>query len=376
MAPGLVYNTGWGSHAIVVGKMATESRSHAIEEFVLSLVENESQDVVNKTAEQFGITRQAVGRHLRKLIRSGVIKAEGKTKGRKYELAKLVDKSVSFAVVSGAQEDVVWRDNVAPLLANVAENVLDICRYGFTEMVNNVISHSESERFVIRVERDARRVLLTVMDDGVGIFLKVHQALGLNDPREAILELSKGKLTTDPEHHTGEGIFFTSQVFDEFRILSGDLYYSRVNANEDWLIEGEEAKQEEKRPGTMVTMMIHPDSKRTLRQVFDRFSDPATYAFTRTHVPLTLARYEGEELVSRSQARRILLRFERFKEVMLDFKNVKTIGQAFADEVFRVFQSEHPEISIIAVNTTPEIDQMISRARAAWAEKQLELPGI
>ena len=34
-----------------------------------------------------------------------------------------------------------------------------------------------------------------------------------------VWELPKsGKLTTDPDNHTGEGIFFTSRVFDEFEI--------------------------------------------------------------------------------------------------------------------------------------------------------------
>lgn len=69
-------------------------------------------------------------------------------------------------------------------------------------------------------------------------------------------------------------------------------------------------------------------------------------------------------LLSRSQAKRLLSRFEKFEEVMLDFKDVQTIGQAFADEIFRVFALQHPEVSIIAINTTPEVQQMINRAKS------------
>ena len=68
-------------------------------------------------------------------------------------------------------------------------------------------------------------------------------------------------------------------------------------------------------------------------------------------------------MMSRSQARRILARAERFKEVILDFTGVKEIGQGFADEVFRVFAKEHPDVNIVAVLTTPEIDRTITRAK-------------
>ena len=37
-------------------------------------------------------------------------------------------------------------------------------------------------------------------DEGDGIVVKFQRALGLHDPRRAILELAKGKLTTAPEH--------------------------------------------------------------------------------------------------------------------------------------------------------------------------------
>jgi len=61
-------------------------------------------------------------------------------------------------------------------------------------------------------------------------------------------------------------------------------------------------------------------------------------ALTRQSVPVKLAQYGNDKLVSRSQAKRLLARVELFKVVMLDFTNVPTIGQAFADEIFRVFR--------------------------------------
>jgi hypothetical protein len=50
---------------------------------------------------------------------------------------------------------------------------------------------------------------------------------------------------------------------------------------------------------------------------------------------------------------------EKFQEVILDFRKVKSIGQAFADEVFRVFPSHHPSITVHPENANPVTTMMI-----------------
>ena len=76
---------------------------------------------------------------------------------------------------------------------------------------------------------------------------------------------------------------------------------------------------------------------------------------------------QGEEgtLITRSQAKRVSHRFERFKRVELDFAGIAEIGQAFADELFRVFANAHPHIRITPINTEPAVAQMIRRVVAA-----------
>ncbi|MCU7816019.1 MAG: STAS-like domain-containing protein [Candidatus Thiodiazotropha sp. (ex Rostrolucina anterorostrata)] len=189
------------------------------------------------------------------------------------------------------------------------------------------------------------------------MFRRIARLLEPPDQRESLLELSKGKLTTDPDNHTGEGIFFSSRVFDYFFIESGDLCFTHHN---DVLLH-----RDTDHSGTRVYMEIATNSNRDLGQVFDEFTGgPDNYGFERTIVPVRLALYEGESLVSRSQAKRILNRVERFRSVILDFEGVDKIGQAFADEVFRVFTNRHPEIELIDVNTTPRVKYMIARAKA------------
>jgi len=211
-----------------------------------------------------------------------------------------------------------------------------------------------------KVTLNAAEVELRVCDSGIGIFRKIKEACQLDDERAAILELVKGKFTTDPERHTGEGIFFTSRAFDRFALLSGTLSLIHHRQEEDWLIQDANPLV-----GTHVFLRIAHWSPHTLREVFDRYStNQDDYAFRRTHVVVSLARSEGEKLVSRSQAKRILARLERFREVVLDFKGIDTIGPAFADEIFRVFRSQHPEVNLVVHDASDEVQKMIRRAQA------------
>ncbi|EQD65519.1 regulatory protein, ArsR, partial [mine drainage metagenome] len=120
-------------------------------------------------------------------------------------------------------EDVVWTNDVSQTLGQQPDNVKNIWHHGFTEMFNNAIDHSEGKSIMVTLTKTAASANMMVSDDGVGIFRKIQSKLGLLDERHAILELSKGKLTTDPKNHSGEGIFFTSRMFDSFDILVGRL---------------------------------------------------------------------------------------------------------------------------------------------------------
>lgn len=334
--------------------------SRQIDEYILNNIKSHPSDISRITVGQFGVSRQSIARHLRNLVAQGLITAMGNTKARKYKLNLIVDELFNLDVTSNLEEDVIWRKRLLPLMFGVSENVLNICQYGFTEMLNNVVSHSDSKKVLISIERNAINIKIMVSDYGVGIFKKIQTAFNYDDPRHALLELSKGKLTSDQKGHTGEGIFFTSRMFDSFQILAGNLYYSRTNTGDDWLIEVEERPH---RVGTAIFMEIRPNVERTMKGVFDQYASGKNFGFSKTHVPIKLARYETEQLLSRSQARRVLARFERFEEVMLDFEGVEIIGQAFADEIFRVYQHEHPETKIHCVGLLPETKRMIKRAK-------------
>jgi hypothetical protein len=119
--------------------------------------------------------------------------------------------------------------------------------------------------------------------------------------------------------------------------------------------------------GTTVGMSINTKSNRNIAEVFDDYTSDidldGVAAFTKTIIAVYLLRYGNENLVSRSQATRLLRRLENFKEVVLNFENVDMIGKAFADEIFRVYQNNNPNIKISWINAEKNVEGMILRTR-------------
>lgn len=332
-------------------------RGEELRQYILENAETNPKELISLTIQKYNITRQAVHKHIRILIEQGALI---RIKNGQYELRPQEEWSTTIPISDKTSEDVVWRNEIAQRISQLPDNALSIWHYGFTEMFNNVIDHSESKTVFVGIKKTAYSTEMFISDFGVGIFNKIRKAMDLLDERHAVLELTKGKLTTDPTRHSGEGIFFTSRMFDKFSILSGDVFLSHNYGNdEDWILENQENQN-----GTWITMRLKNNTSRTTKEIFDKFTSGDNFGFTKTVVPVRLAQYGNEKLVSRSQAKRLLERIDRFKIVLFDFNEVESIGQGFADEIFRVFANQHPYIEIMPLNANNTVMQMIQRARS------------
>ena len=340
-------------------ELGKTKRSRLIRRYLLDAVKADNPQMIHDGQEIFKVSRQTIHSHLSALVEMGRLVAHGNTKARTYTLGVKRTHHQKFTLENLRESDVYYQD-FKYIFKDFPNNIEDICHYGFTEMLNNAIDHSGGEFVYVSAERDENDIEIFISDNGEGIFNHIARGMNLGDPRESILELSKGKLTTDPDNHTGQGIFFTSRTFDSFYIYSGDLIFSHDEGADDYLLHNEK-----KRKGTLVFMKIAMNSPRTLDEVFDAFTgtEDEDFAFNTTVVPVKLVLYEGEKLVSRSQAKRILNRVEKFNTVLLDFVGIDSIGQAFSDEVFRVFARRNPHTSLQPINTTAKIDSMIRAAK-------------
>ena len=166
------------------------AKSQEIQKFLIDQVEKHPNDIVRLAMEHFGISRQAVNRHVKTLIEDGVLQAKGTTSNRTYSLV-VENHDFGLLLSENKEEDVVYAKYVEPLFSRLKENLQRILYYGFTEMFNNVLDHSEGTETLVRVSLSAKKCRIMIVDDGMGIFERIKSRLGLHDHRFAVLELSK-----------------------------------------------------------------------------------------------------------------------------------------------------------------------------------------
>jgi anti-sigma regulatory factor (Ser/Thr protein kinase) len=338
-------------------------------EKILEIANKNGRFTTKELSEEFGVSRQYLNQLLAPLVDSKQIYKIGSTRSAFYasslyaqehpEIISLVfrkkyrNKSLEeHSVLMGIEK------KFAPL-SELPENIRSIFTFAFSEMFNNAIEHSGSNIIGVEISLQNKKLRFVVEDSGVGIFRNIMKTRGLASELQAIQDLLKGKTTTMPKSHSGEGIFFTSKSADIFILDSFDdrLVITKENTRI-------EATDTIKR-GTRVVFEIKIDPDRHLADIFRRYTnltDDSDYGFDKTEIRVKLYTMGGV-CISRSQARRVLSGLEKFKIVLLDFDNVPVVGQAFADEIYRVFQHTHPGIAIQEENMTEGVRFMVERAK-------------
>lgn len=340
--------------------MAITERTKKIRKQIIRDVLHHPNDIAQHISDIFNISRQAVNKHIKALEKEGRIITTGTTRNKVYQLGPVRDNSLLMPITPTLSEHQVYMSYFSWVTDGVPKNVSDIIFYGFTEIYNNAIDHSDGEFIYAAVHRDEKVVRIAIHDDGEGIFRRIKRLKELSDERQSIVELSKGKLTTDPDNHSGQGIFFTSRMFDAFYINSHEFSYGhRCDIDMDIMFDDQKKKE-----GTWVLMDIAIDSDRIDKDVFEEFTDndDDCFAFNKTIIPVSLAKFGNENLVSRSQAKRLLTRIENFKSVIFDFTDVEYVGQAFTDEIFRVYARRNPDIHVDYIKANPDVEAWIKRA--------------
>ncbi|RIQ16064.1 DUF4325 domain-containing protein [Bordetella avium] len=308
-----------------------------------------------------GISRQAAAALLKRLVSQNILKEGDGLRPKTYRLQAPQVFHKTYPL-NDLEEHLVWAEDLLPILSKYAQpNALRIWEYSVTEMINNAIDHSEGTGVTVGLYISPIDAGCLITDNGEGIFRRIKRLCQLVDERQALIELSKGKLTTDPARHSGEGLFFTSRAMDWFCLDSYGLSFSHTESDGDknWLMEIDDDTQ-----GTTIMMDLRHRTTHNLRDLFNQFAAPDSFSFNKTIVPVRLAKIGAESLVSRSQAARLLARVDKFEHVIFDFAGIDSIGQAFADEIFRVFAAEHPEVEISASHASEDVMAMINRARA------------
>ena len=326
----------------------TTDKKQTIILYILEKIGAGTQGVSKVVAETLGISTNTVYIYLNELIEKGIIEKE------KRGSYKLIDSRYEYTF-KRSEGDLIsdtrpYEECLEKRIEHLSDNIKHIWSYSLSEMVNNVIDHSNAENMKVIIVQNYLTTSVLLVDDGVGIFEKIKNHFGLSNLDEAICELFKGKLTTDEANHSGEGIFFTSKMMDRFFISSSGKIFTTSKFDDDAILDMNANVQ-----GTCVLMLLSNFTHKTPKEIFDQYSD-IEGGFVTTKIPLK--NIFDAAPVSRSQAKRVCNRLEKFEEAILDFDGIEWIGQGFAHQIFVVFKNAHPNISIVPINMSDSVESM------------------
>ncbi|HEV6965692.1 STAS-like domain-containing protein [Roseateles sp.] len=326
--------------------------------WITAAASEHSHDLAVHVEERTGASRRAVLAALKRLVDAGWLTRSGTSRRPVFGPGALRQVARSYTL-HGLQEDLPWQRDFAPHFA-LPRHVERMIQHGFTELVNNAADHSGGTSVTVSLRQTPTHVQLLVSDDGIGVFDRICAAFQLEDPQHAMLELSKGRLTSAPDAHTGRGLFFSSQLADVFDIHANNTAYQR----RAWESAGWRKGRALPRQGSSIYMAIALNTTRTLDGVMAAWSIAGDgIDFDQTRVQLRLLTSEGQALDSRAAARRVGSRLTTFKRAEIDFEGVTDVGHGFTDELFRVFAKAHPQIELVATNATPRIEALVKSAR-------------
>ncbi len=326
-----------------------EEKKRSIIFYILEKINQGEPSVTKTVSEAFSVNQNTIHTYINSLVRDNIIE---RIKRGQY---KLVSNEFVYEIKRSAgdldNDTYAYSKCLHSHIENLESNVRQIWSYTFSEMINNVMDHSEAEKTEIVIEQDYLKTTAIISDNGIGIFNKIKSHFGFETVEDVICELFKGKLTTDTVNHSGEGIFFSSKMMDDFFIVSSGKIFSNNKYDNSRIIDIAAENQK----GTSVIMSLSNFTHKIPGEIFDLYAN-VDGGFTKTRIPMK--NIFDTAPVSRSQAKRVSNRLEKFKEVIIDFDNVQWMGQGFAHQLFVVFNNEHPDIKIMPVSMNEDVTKM------------------
>lgn len=337
----------------------TKDRKQSIKHYILEKIDQDTPSISKTVADTFSINPSTIHSYINELVKDNVIV---KVKRGQYEL---VNKEYSYLLKreNGDLDDDTYAFDIClkEHIEGFENNVQDIWSYTFSEMINNVMDHSLADSVKITISQNFLATCVMIEDNGIGIFQKIKDYFKLSSIEDAICELFKGKLTTDTKNHSGEGIFFSSKLMDDFLIISSSKIFTTNKYDEGKIL----SLVLENQKGTCVFMELSNFSHKTAKEIFDAYSN-VNGGFVKTKIPLK--NIFDTSPVSRSQAKRICNRLDKFKEVIVDFDEIGWLGQGFAHQLFVVFANSHPGIILTPINMNEDVTKMYNHVKNTNAE--------
>ena len=305
------------------------ARSERIRQFILEQAERDPAGLCRQVQEHFGITRQSAHAHLQALETEGLLQAAGRTRARRYGARPSQQRRFNLPLAMHPDPEQVWVELLAPRLGPLPEPCLATLRYAVLALIANAAQHSGGQALLLSVARKGAQLELLLRDDGRGLFRKLSEDLGLDDPDQAPLELVKGG--------GGSSLLLTARVASAFALTANGLRLERRPAREGWALSEAPA-----RPGTSLELSLPLLAGRPLDAVRAEHRAPGGGDFSRTRVPVELLPGATAGIAGRARAERLLVHLERYREIWLDFRGVPSLDAEAARTLFREWPAAHP----------------------------------
>ena len=331
--------------------------SQQVKKFLLDNLSKHQKDIIQAAIRRFGISRQAVHKHMNYLINDKKVAAHGNTKGRYYELMPTVNFNKTINIGSMQTGDDIIKKFIEPNIRILSENIFEIFHFSTQALINNIFDHANASKILFKIYITHKDAHFIISDNGIGIFDHLRSGLNLFDEHLAALELAKGHVTTDPHNHSGDELYTVIHLFDKVKIDSSGRSLGFSNYNQDWSL-----KYSPHRQGSRIHLTISPSSKRTCKEIFNsifHLNDK------KVRIPLNLLDISEHKVVnSRSQVESVLRNIQDFNEIEFDFKKIDLIGPSFADELVRKTIEKNYKAKIKCINANETVDLLMSRALA------------
>ena len=329
--------------------------SNKIKAFILDNINLHQKDIIQTAINRFGVSRQAIHKHMNSLIYDKKVVGYGTTKGRYYELIPEVNYYKSINVDSKFDVQNTFDKYVQQHIKSLPNNITEIFEFSILGLLNNVKEHSEASKLYFKIYIDHKEAHFIINDNGVGILKHIKSGLQLTSFEQAALELVKGSVSINCNQYSGEELNAIIHLFDKASIDScrKSMVFTLKKGN--W-----ELKPSMQGKGTKIHLKIAISSKNSCADTFDTFFNSTDLVI---RIPVNFLNLSKNKIInSRSLAKILLKNVKNYKKVQFDFLNIDLIGPAFANALINISteNNKHAEIKWLNMNET--IDLLMSRA--------------
>ena len=103
--------------------------SEQIKKFLLDNLTTHQKDIINTAINRFGVSRQAIHKHMNSLINDNKVIGHGTTKGRYYELIPSVNYSKTFDIQINNNNEKLITEHFIPHFSDLPKNIFEIFEF-------------------------------------------------------------------------------------------------------------------------------------------------------------------------------------------------------------------------------------------------------